>query len=538
MMGRLGRLAALVRGDFLERTRRYSFLITLAAALWAGYAFLPPQEAHYVTLRLGQHRGIYNSAWVGAAIAMLTSIFLGLIGFYLVSDSVGRDRRRGVGEVLAATPLSRFGYLLGKALSNWLVLAGIALAVALSGAVTQWVRGEDPRIDLPQLLAPYLLLTLPALAFIAAVAVLFECVPGLRSGAGHVVYFFVWGIGLSASAVLARGGALDYAGVGAVLPSMERACAAAFADFLPGKGDMAMGINVRESGGWSLTTFTWPGIDWTPGLIAWRLFWLAAALGVVALATLAFDRFATAPATPGGWSRRAQPRGGKADGESDALPAFGEHYLAPASIGSGAAAARLLRLLASELRLMLRGASRFWYLGALGLWIASIATPLDTARLRVLPLVWLWPVLLWSSLGVRERRFGTDQILFSAPRPLALQLPASWLAGVGLAVLTALPIGLRLLAAGEGGALLAWVAGAAFVPALALALGVWTGGSRAFEAVYTAMWYIGPLQPVPALDFMGASREAVALGMPGVYAAAAGVLLALGFLGRKLQLSR
>jgi hypothetical protein len=36
---------ALVRGDVLDRTRRYSFLITLAAALWAGYAFLPPQAA-------------------------------------------------------------------------------------------------------------------------------------------------------------------------------------------------------------------------------------------------------------------------------------------------------------------------------------------------------------------------------------------------------------------------------------------------------------------------------------------------------------
>jgi hypothetical protein len=530
------RQLALVRGDVLDRTRRYSFLITLAAALWAGYAFLPPQEAKYVTLRLGDHRGIYNSAWVGAAISLLTSSFLGLIGFYLVRDTVGRDRRSGVGQLLAAAPLSRWRYLLSKALSNWLILALIALAVALSGAVMQWVRAEDRALDLVGLLGPYVWLTLPALAFVAAVAVFFECAPGLRGGGGNVVYFFAWGAGLAATSVPMHGlSLLDFVGVKTILPSMERACAAAFAEFRPGLGDVAMGVNIRDES-WNLTTFTWPGIEWTAGLLAGRLFWLAAPLGVVSLATIVFDRFATAAAPPTRAARRAEAEGRSADAET--LPAFGDHYFPAASRSVGGAFGRLVSLVASELRLMARGAGRFWYLGALGLWIASIAAPLDTARQRVLPLVWLWPVLLWSSLGMRERRFGTDQILFSSPRPLAFQLPAGWLAGVGVALVTGLPIALRLAMAGEAGTLAAWMVGAAFIPALALALGVWTGTSRAFEAFYTALWYIGPLQPVPVLDFMGASREAVERGMPAIYAGLTAILLVVALLGRRRQLAR
>jgi hypothetical protein len=535
-MSAVRRQLALVRGDVLDRTRRYSFLITLAAALWAGYAFLPPQEAKYVTLRLGDHRGIYNSAWVGAATSMLTSSFLGLIGFYLVRDTVGRDRRSGVGQLLAAAPLSRWRYLLSKALSNWLILAIIALAVALSGAVMQWVRAEDRTIDLGGLLGPYVWLTLPALAFVAAVAVFFECAPGLRGGGGNVVYFFAWGAGLAAAAIPTHGvAALDFVGVKTILPSMERACAAAFAEFRPGLGNVAMGVNIRDQS-WNLTTFTWPGIEWSAGLLAARLFWLAAALGVVGLATIVFDRFETAAAAPMRASRRAEAD--RRGAEPEALPAFGEHYLPAPSRRGGVAIGRLVSLVASELRLMARGASRFWYLGALALWIASIATPLDTARLRVLPLVWLWPVLLWSSLGMRERRFGTDQILFSSPRPLAFQLPASWLAGVGVALVTGLPLALRLAVAREAGALAAWTVGAAFVPALALALGVWTGTSRTFEAFYTALWYVGPLQPVPVLDFMGASRQAVERGMPGIYAGLTVILLAAALLGRQRQLAR
>ena len=71
---------------------------------------------------------------------------------------------------------------------------------------------------------------------------------------------------------------------------------------------------------------------------------------------------------------------------------------------------------------------------------------------------------------------------------------------------------------------------------MALALGVWTGSSRAFEGFYTAFWYAGPLQPIAPIDFMGASRAAVEAGTPLVFATVTAVLLILAFLGRKRQL--
>src|SRR5262245_48103672 len=102
-MRRPGPVLELALGDFRERTRRFGFLVTLAFSLYAGYAFLPPNHSYYVTLRLGTHRGIYNSAWVGAAIALLTATFLGLVGFYLIKNAIEMDRTTGVGPILAAT---------------------------------------------------------------------------------------------------------------------------------------------------------------------------------------------------------------------------------------------------------------------------------------------------------------------------------------------------------------------------------------------------------------------------------------------------
>ena len=124
-MSRARALVQLVRGDVLERARRHSFLVTLGLTLYAAYMFLPPNHAPYATLNLAGHRGIYNSAWVGCLVAMLAQSFLTLAGFYLVKNAVERDRRTGVGQILAATPLSGPTYLLSKLLSNFAILSAM-----------------------------------------------------------------------------------------------------------------------------------------------------------------------------------------------------------------------------------------------------------------------------------------------------------------------------------------------------------------------------------------------------------------------------
>ncbi len=104
-----------------------------------------------------------------------------------------------------------------------------------------------------------------------------------------------------------------------------------------------------------------------------------------------------------------------------------------------------------------------------------------------------------------------------------------------MSVIAAGPIALRLMMAGETGALLGWVVGAAFVPALSLALGIWTGSSKFFEALYTLMWY-ALIQHAPGFDFMGATPRGVENGAPLSFAAATIALLAFAFLGRRRQL--
>jgi hypothetical protein len=69
-----------------------------------------------------------------------------------------------------------------------------------------------------------------------------------------------------------------------------------------------------------------------------------------------------------------------------------------------------------------------------------------------------------------------------------------------------------------------------------LAAGVWTGNSRLFEIIFVALWYIGAINHLQALDFMEATGTAVAMRIPLAYMLVAIVLLLLAFVGRQRQL--
>lgn len=74
--------------------------------------------------------------------------------------------------------------------------------------------------------------------------------------------------------------------------------------------------------------------------------------------------------------------------------------------------------------------------------------------------------------------------------------------------------------------------------AAALAMGVWTGGGRAFEALYLFLWYVGRVNRVPASALAGVTAGSWAMGMPVVYLALTAGLFALALLGRARQVSR
>src|SRR6202162_702053 len=518
----------LARADFLERVRRYSFLLTMGISIYLGYAAATGQ----LEMRVNESRGVFNSAWIGGLMALVCSTFLSLAGFYVVKNTIERDRLTRVGEILASTPMSKTLYVMGKVLSNFVVLTAMVVILAIFGIIMQVWHAEAPRVDLWKLLGPFLLIVLPAMALVAAVAVLFETIPGLRGGFGNVLYFFVWSVALVVPISASennRSSFFDWAGLSVIWSSIGAAAKIPANHF---SFSLSIGSGNQAQVG---STFRWNGVQWTPELILARVSWIAVALAFTLLAALLFDRFDPSKER----SRRviSTPADVPAEVAENLSPARTSIHALPLTPSPNRPRHfRFGAIFLAELRLMLKGQKWWWYAVAAGLIVACAATPSASARGMLLACAWFWPVLIWSKMGVREARDQTGQLIFSAPHPIARQLPAVWLAGVVLALLTGCGFGGRLLFTGNWRGLLAWLIGALFIPTLALAFGVWSGSSKLFEIVYTLLWYLGPMHATLQLDFMGSAPGTEATRVPTFYLGCAVAMAAIAIFGRKRQL--
>ena len=425
--------------------------------------------------------------------AASTILVLYLFGFYLVKNSIERDMHTGVGQIIATTPISRPAYLVGKWLSNWAVLAALVVILAIAAILMQLFGGEASGLDLVKLLSPFALLVLPAMAIVAAVALLFETIPLLRGGFGNVVYiFFVWMAGIMA-VFLINNIWVDWMGMRVVYSSMGEALKAIYPAY---SGGFMFGFKSLLVG--ELQTFDYEGIRWTIEILASRFAWVAAAAGLVLSGSLFFRRFDPSLEKTG---RRRKEAIVLPEAETVSMEGkFPETVLTPLTGSQGRS--RFGAVFLAELRMFLKGQSWWWYVVAAGLLVAQLFTLPEASRL-LLALAWTWQVLLLSALGSREKRFDTHQLVFSSPHPLTGQLPATWLSAFTVTALLGSGVLMKSLAAGDWSGLLVWLGGALFVPSLALFLGVLTGGSKAFEVVYILWMYLILQKTSAGLDFVG-----------------------------------
>ena len=103
----------------------------------------PPIYADKTQVTLGENYGYFNSAWSSVVVAVVANMVLSLVGFFLVKNTIERDEQTRVGPLLAATSLDSRDYLLGKCISNFLLLMSLGLVFMASIPFLQWHRGPQ-----------------------------------------------------------------------------------------------------------------------------------------------------------------------------------------------------------------------------------------------------------------------------------------------------------------------------------------------------------------------------------------------------------
>ncbi len=512
-MSTLNVLFHMARADFLERTRRYSFLIMLGLVMWLGYAAASGQ----MIMRIyPDYTGEPNSAWVGTLMALTVTFFLGWFGFYLIKGSVARDYDTGVGQIMATTPLTRPLYMLGKWLSNFAVLGVLILILMAAGILMNLLVGTP--LDLWALLAPLVILGLPCMALIAAFAVLFESIGWLRGGLGNVVYFLAFLLlVIPAIETPAYMPLIDVLGFRLIGDSVARAAQAVYPE---SSGAFTFTITVLDNP----KIFPFPGIAWTPEVVLWRIVIFFLGMFTAVFSSAFFDRFNPSRLLP--LKKQIEP-GPQPASVIEAKPVSNIH-LTP--LPDALPVFRFDALFIAELKLLVKGQRWWWYVIAAGLVIAQFTNELEITHI-LLVISWLWPILVLSGVGSREARHNTRQMVFSAPRPLLTQLPAAWLSAFTLVALAGSGALVKFLTLGDTHNLIDWLVGAMFIPSLALAFGILTGSSKTFEIVFVVWMYL-ILQRVPSLDFMGITPNSPWQ----MYLTFSFALIAISALARQFQL--
>ncbi|EPD52063.1 hypothetical protein HMPREF1210_01416 [Paenisporosarcina sp. HGH0030] len=516
----------MMKADYLERVRRYSFLITVLVSIFIVFKYIPSSNDNYLTLSLHGIRGIYNSAWVGSAIAVLASMLLSLPAFFLLNNAIERDMQTGVGQIIATTPITRWIYTMGKMWSNLALLMTYVAVLIVSAIAMQLIRGEAYTIDLVNLLFPFLYSTLPTMALVASIAILFESVPLLRKGIGNFIYFILWGVSLKFSTTAIHS-SQDMLGLS---PILNRLSSEANARLPHNDGGHISGISPLKE---DLLTYNWNGVNWTLQMFLERYIWLAVAVVIVVVASIFFHRFDLTR------SSKINIKGKHKEfrkAELHIKPVLRNDIqikLTPYNHTQGQSS--YIKTLAMELRLMLKGLHFWWYLIALVLIVLGLLLAIDDVIKFVLPFTWVWPILIWSSMGTNETYHRTHQLIFTAMHPVRNQFIVLWMSGIIVAYLTGSGAMIHFLVAGEWESLTTMAVGGLFIPTLAIALGVWSGNGKLFQVVFMLMWYLGPLNKWGIMDFIGTTQQSLDRGYYRYYLLVTLILLLLSVIGRVRQ---
>jgi hypothetical protein len=513
---------SIIRADYLQRTRSYTFLITLLAGVCLAYTFVPADGAKYATVRVGNYAGFNNAAWIGHTTAIMASTFLWLIGFYLVNNGIKRDRDTGVGQIIATTSISNFKYLLAKALSNFFVLLTITVIVMLMALVLVFARGSRYPFDAVQFFMPYIFATIPTIFCVSVLAVIAEVLMGKYSTLQNIGFFVLFGLVAGANANGSSDGLywMDVLGVRKLTGEIANIVNTQYSQDV-----QQVSVGFVFSSKISIEHFLFTGIHLPAAYFISRLLWMTAFVLLLKISAQFFHRFDVKEIT-------LVKKKKTVTGQVKEKLSLQEIHIPALPVA--ATNFTILPLVKTELLMLVRKGRRWFWLINLGCFIALCFMPLDIAHKFGIPIIWFLQVNRWADIASKEKYFRTHYFTYAAYKPLQRLFTAQMLAGFLLAVALVLPVIVRYALLGNIIAASAIITGALFVIAFSVCSGILTGGSRFFEIVFFMLTYVN-MNLVPPADYFGAFKHGISymLMLPAVIAC----MLVVSFMFRKYEIA-
>jgi hypothetical protein len=483
----------IIKADYLQRTRSYVFLITLLVSVYVAYTFIPSYNSGYTTMRIGNYVGKNNSAWIGHVTAIMASTFLWIIGFYLVNNGIKRDKETGVGQIIATTSISNFGYLLAKTFSNFCVLLTIVFIIILMAFGLYVFRGES-NFDLIQFLMPYFFATIPSIFLVSVVAIVFEVVFGNKTNLMNVAFFFLFGVVIA----ITNSGSnptlqfLDPLGIKFLTNQMVQIVNLTDAT---NTNDISVGYLFNDK--LKTNYFNFQGSTWSIFYVFSRIIWIAIGFGLLFITSKFFNRFDSKVII---LSKKKS---------TDLI--FNELKTEPKQINLSDlpkinSQFGIFPIIKTEFLMLIRKGSKWFWLVNFGGMMTLFFMPIKEAYQIALPVLWFLQINRWADLATKEQFFGTSNFIYSSFKPLQRLLTSQIISGFLLSTFLASPLIIRQLIDGNIFSTISIFIGSLFLVSFAVCSGIVSGGKRLFEILFFAITYL-IVNKFPFVDYFGGLHQ-------------------------------
>ncbi|AZV57801.1 hypothetical protein [Clostridium sp. AWRP] len=504
--------------DFLDRIRRKSTFIITLLMMYISYLFFPQNNSSiYYTLNysFGEYfyRGIYNSVWLGWVSTIAFISVVTLIGFYFVRNSIKREKELLIGEITASIGTKSWIFIFGKAFGNLLFLLVQMFVVIIITIIMQFVRGESYYLQPIKLLTPFLILAVPACFITAVIAIIFEVIPFLRNSFGNIAYFFTWS-GIFIYSITNRTFILaDVFGINTISKIILEQLKHSFKEF-SSVDSFSLGTSGPLHN--NIKTFIMDKVTIGLNILLGRLFWIFIGILLLFLASMFFKRTSLIRT--------------KASANVNSLVKEKEYTSFKRTVLSeifeNKTYSNNLSILKSNLKIILAYPNLYWYAVLIFCFIGVFFSEGDNLNKLLIPVIWILPILIWSKLGTIQMDFNMESYLLTYKNYRNAELLNSATAGILFTILINTSVIIKFLLMHNFLRAAYILMGIFFVNSLGIFIGNFARSSTAFEITYIILWYVGILNGLTNLDFLGITSKAANCHIPIIFLAIGAFLIA------------
>lgn len=457
-----------LKADYLERTRRFSFLAICAITMFLTFLSVPNVKAPFVSICLEPNifRQGSNSSWIPITIALCGGILFPMIGLSFVKNNISMDRNTGLLYIMQSMNMPKASYVIGKYLSNLFLLTIMWILTIIGATIMLPFQFPNQLLSFHDFISPFIGIY-PGIVFASALAIFLESVSFISRKMSNVIgittLFVMFLINYSTSDYnypLLR--IFDFSNYRWIMESINNAVIPIIGHEVLETGILVPGGMFADSQG--VQELFFHGMTWNNQFFADKILLIFLCFVLVILAIIFLDQT----------EQRGKVTFNKSQKKNKTV--FVRTHCTSSFV--------------TEFKILYSGLPKLWYILIASLWVYSIFAPLQYVQGYLWIIMLIFSVVIFSQMGCSEYEHNLMEYFLTIKSSLVKSLVYSCIGGIITSLVLSIPIIMRCLITQNYVCSLGYIAFSFFVPALACFLGEYTKSRRAFETIFLLICFL------------------------------------------------